>query len=54
MLRTAASIALAVFLLLYGLGAVTNVAVAHMAVICGFAALVAGVLWLVMGLRQTS
>lgn len=53
MLRTVAFIALAIFLLLYGLAAVTNVAVAHMAVLCGFAALVAGVLWLVLGLRQT-
>lgn len=53
MLRTVAFIALAVFLLLYGLMAVTNVTVAYMAVLCGFAALVAGVLMLVLAIRQT-
>lgn len=51
MLRTVAFIALAVFLILYGLMTVTNVKVEYMATICGFAALVAGVLWLVLGLR---
>jgi uncharacterized membrane protein HdeD (DUF308 family) len=53
-LRTVAVIALAVFLILYGLMAVTNVAVAYMGAICGFAALVAGILWLILGVRQTT
>ena len=52
MLRTVAFIALAIFLLLYGLMTVTNITVAYMATLCGFAALVAGVLVLVLGLRQ--
>lgn len=53
MLRTVAFIALAVFLILYGLMTVSNIAVVHMATICGFAAIIAGSLWLVLGLRQT-
>ena len=52
MLRTIAFVALAVFLVLYGLLSVTNVKVEFMATICGFAALVAGVLWFVLAVKQ--
>ncbi len=53
MLRTIAFIALAVFLILYGLMTVTNITVAYMGVICGFAALVAGILWLILAIKQS-
>lgn len=51
-LRTVALIALAVFLVLYGLMSVTNIAINHMGEICGFAALVAGILIFIWGIRQ--
>ncbi len=51
-LRSIAYIALAVFLLLYGLMSVTNFNVNHMAEICGFSALVAGVLMFIVGVKQ--
>jgi len=47
-------IALAVFLVLYGLMSVTNIQVAQMAVICGFAALVAGIFMFILGVRRTT
>ncbi len=53
-LRAIAYIALAVFLVLYGLMTVSNIRVEYMASICGFAALVAGVLMFVVGVRTSS
>lgn len=52
-LRTVALIALAVFLVLYGLMTVSNIRVDYMPTICGFSALVAGILIFVWGLRQS-
>lgn len=52
MLRLIAYIALAVFLVLYGLMTVTNVKVEYMGTICGFAALVAGILWAVLAFKS--
>lgn len=52
-LRTVALVALAVFLVLYGLMTVTNVVINHMGEICGFAAIVAGILIGIWGVRQS-
>lgn len=52
MLRLVAFISLAIFLILYGLGAVTNLKIEYMATLCGFAALVAGILWFVLAIKQ--
>jgi hypothetical protein len=52
MLRIIAFIALAVFLVLYGLAAVTNIAVVHMTTVAGFAALVAGILIFILAVRR--
>ncbi len=52
-LRTVALIALAVFLILFGLMSVTNLVVNHMAEICGFAALIAGILIGIWAFRQS-
>ena len=51
MARTIACIALAVFLLLFGLFAVTNVDITWGKPIMGFAAIVAGICWGVVGFR---
>jgi hypothetical protein len=50
-LRVVAYVMLAVFLLLYGLAAVTNFQVAFMGVLTGLAALAAGILFVVLAVR---
>ncbi len=52
-LRSIAYIALAIFCLLYGLMSVTSITVKYMADICGFAALIAGILMFILGIRQS-
>lgn len=51
-MRTVTFLILAVFLLLYGLAAVTNFSVAYMGTITGFAALAAGVLLVILVARK--
>ncbi len=51
-MRSFAYFALAVFLVLYGLMAVTNVRVAEMATITGLAALLAGILLVILAVRK--
>jgi hypothetical protein len=53
MIRLFAYIALAIFLVLYGLLAVSNIRVQFMDVICGLAALTAGILFGVLAVRDT-
>ncbi len=51
-LRILAYLALALFLVLYGLMAVTNFRVAEMATITGLSALLAGVLFVILVVRK--
>ncbi len=51
-LRIVTYIALAIFLVLYGLMAVTNFKAEFMASICGYAALAAGILVFVLAVRK--
>ena len=51
-MKTFAFIVLAIFLVLYGLAAVTNVTIAMMAVITGLSALLAGVLIFILAARN--
>lgn len=53
-LRAIAFIFLAIFLLLYGLGAVTNFQFELMGTITGLAALVAGILFFVLAIKGST